>query len=647
MGMAHRPTAIWMLLAVSLALVFFAGSASKCVAAAAPSSSSDIQSQITEGVAKLPLSKEADFLRWQIIQLCLELPQPESTPSEAQNQAAQGYYFFTHATRTNGASDYEKAADAYARASLVAPCVPNYYYNRATALRQALKYGGSTQDAKDAAMSLHWYLAANSGDSQADKGNIVRAIGNFEAQASVKTDTDLGWVPLVWAAADGEVEPVRALLADGAEANATVNFYGRKGVSALEAAAAFGSVDIVKLLLTHGAEIDARDDSDGKNALNVAAAHGNIDVVAYLVSHGANINSRDKRGSSPLSRAACYSPFPVHLAVVKYLVSAGANIELTDDDGETPLMVAVQCGSIDATRYLISAGADVNARDKHGNTPLMWAVDHDNLDTVKLLISNGAKVDTADEHDLTPLYFAASSDSLPVAQYLVEHGADVNWVSNQKNYLSVLGIAVQNGPLDIVKYLVSVGADVNVQQNDGSTPLITAAQNDQPQIVQFLLSHHAKVDAADSEGMTALYWAAVYGYVDNARILVKHDANVNWSSSDQNQDNVLCLAAYHGHLKMVKFLVAHGANVNTQMKDGETPLDCANDSYDKANMNDKIAVADYLSSKGGETGQVLDSGAVDITTLLFLLLAVICTFAFRVGELKSQGVKQDAMRILQ
>lgn len=625
MGAQCRSITVRALIAASLALVLATGPAGVCVAGTASPTDSNIQSQINKLVAQLPSSKAADYLRWQIIQDCLELPQPPVVPGEAQTVAAQAYYLFAHASRANGASDYEKAADAYARASLIAPCIPDYYFNRAIALQQALKNGGSTQDAKDGAMSLHWYLTANPGDTESDKDKIIASIGKFEAEAGAKTDTDLGWVPLVWAASNNELKMVQSLLANGADVNAVYNFGARKGIRALQAAAGSDNMDIVKLLLAHDARIDAKDDSEGKTALSTAASHGELDIVQYLVTHGADINTTDKYGNTPLALAAYFAPFSEHLAVVKYLVSAGSDIALPNHAGVTPFFRAITNNSFDAAQFLILEGADINAPDKEGITPLIWAASNNKLDAVKFLISNHAKMDAADKHDLTALYYAASSDNLAVAQYLIAHGADINWVSNRENYLSVLGVAAQNGHLDIVNYLVSSGANVNLHANDGSTPLINAAQNDEPQIAQFLLAHHAKVDAADSEGMTALYWAAVFGYVDVARILVKYHADVNWASHNSHGDNVLGIAAWNGQLKMVKFLIAQGANVNAQRTDGQTPLDEADASNDKANMNDKIAVADYLSSHGGETGQAMDSGAMDVISLgilsLMLLLA--------------------------
>ncbi len=581
----------------------------------------DIQSQINALVSNLSSSKTVDEDRWQIIQLCLLLSKSPATPSAAQSEYAQGDYLFHSAHPNSGAAEYENAAAAFARASLIAPCVADYYHDRALALQQALKYGGRTQDAKDAAMSLHWYLTAAPNTPQAQ--NIISNIGVLEDQAGVNSDTHLGWVPLVWAMDNADTEAVRSLLASGADVNATYDYsyISKKNVTALQLASLSGNFEIVKMLVTRGARIDAAD-SQGATALFLAAMKNHLSVVQYLVTHGADVNhiTTDSSDNTILAIAAWNG----NLAVVKFLVSAGARVNLPNGSrghGWTPLVMALLQKHLDVAQFLISAGAKINQANADGTTPLMKVAKYDNLSAVQLLISHGAQVNAIDGMDYTALTWAVAEGNMDVIRYLIAHGADINWVSNWAG-LSITGFAALGGPLDEVKYLVASGADINTPRG-GRTPLIAATQDRCLKIVKFLLSQHARVDAADSEGHTALFLASTYGYMDIARELVKHGADVNWSSNDQSQDNVLGIAAYNGRLNMVKFLVAHGANVNSQMKDGSTPFDLANESNNSANAKDKIAVANFLRSKGGMSGQALKSAALGSGSLAFLLLILI------------------------
>lgn len=90
--------------------------------------------------------------------------------------------------------------------------------------------------------------------------------------------------PLLWAAAEGDVAEVRALIAGGAN----VNRYG-PDETPLIAAASRGydaaHKEIVKLLLDAGANINATD-IYGRTALQSAARKGLNDMVSFLASRG-------------------------------------------------------------------------------------------------------------------------------------------------------------------------------------------------------------------------------------------------------------------------------------------------------------------------------------------------------------------------
>jgi ankyrin repeat protein len=82
---------------------------------------------------------------------------------------------------------------------------------------------------------------------------------------------------LVKAARDGQTSYLRALLADGASADARDD----KGWTPLLHASAAGHGDIVQLLLQRGADPNART-SDGLSAATLATAHGHPEIVHML-----------------------------------------------------------------------------------------------------------------------------------------------------------------------------------------------------------------------------------------------------------------------------------------------------------------------------------------------------------------------------
>ena len=71
-------------------------------------------------------------------------------------------------------------------------------------------------------------------------------------------------------------------------------------------------------------------------------------------------------------------------------------------------------------------------------------------------------------------------------------------------------------------FLGEHGADVNVRDNEGGTPLHTAAKAANHGLARVLVRvYGADVDAQDDEGRTPLCLAEEYGNYETARVLVK------------------------------------------------------------------------------------------------------------------------------
>jgi len=71
----------------------------------------------------------------------------------------------------------------------------------------------------------------------------------------------------------------------------------------LSYAAADGDLGTVKALISHGVSVNSAN-HEGKTGLHAAAATGQIKVLQYLVSRGANLNALDRYGDSPVEVAA-------------------------------------------------------------------------------------------------------------------------------------------------------------------------------------------------------------------------------------------------------------------------------------------------------------------------------------------------------
>ncbi|WP_176065611.1 ankyrin repeat domain-containing protein [Piscinibacter koreensis] len=84
-------------------------------------------------------------------------------------------------------------------------------------------------------------------------------------------------VPIVQAAANGDMPALLALLDAGADPNAR----GTGGRTALMEAARAGRFAIVRALLVHGADKALADDA-GRTAFDEAVARGHVDLIALL-----------------------------------------------------------------------------------------------------------------------------------------------------------------------------------------------------------------------------------------------------------------------------------------------------------------------------------------------------------------------------
>ncbi|AKQ61363.1 ankyrin repeat domain-containing protein [Bordetella hinzii] len=191
---------------------------------------------------------------------------------------------------------------------------------------------------------------------------------------------------LLEAAAQGQADRVRALLAQGApreardaqgntpllratdgnhvaaarvliEAGADVNAQNRMLDSAYLLAGARGYNEILRLTLDHGADLKSANRYGG-TALIPACERGHVETVDLLLKAGVDPDHVNRLGWTGLLEAIILSDGgPRHQAIVRRLIAAGADVNLADGDGVTPLAHARQRGHKDTERLLLAAGA--------------------------------------------------------------------------------------------------------------------------------------------------------------------------------------------------------------------------------------------------------------------------------------------------
>ena len=360
------------------------------------------------------------------------------------------------------------------------------------------------------------YAAAN-GDLE-----LVRAL--IKAGANVKLKNQFGTSALTEAAIIGSAPVVEALLKAGADPN----FRTTDGETPLMAAARSGKVDAAKALLAAGAEINAKETWGGQSALMWAAAQSQADMVKFLASKDASLNDHGR--VNQWERKVIQEPRPKDL----------------NKGGFTALHYAAREGCAACVENLLAAGADPDAEDPDRMTPLLLALMNLHFDAAAVLVKGGADLDKWDLFGRSPVYMAADVSTLPTKG----NGA-----------VAVIPSADKLSAADVARMLLERGADPNLQLKrrppyrdvpqdrggdtmlaQGATPLLRAARAGDDKFVALLLEYKALVDLPSKEGITPLMAAAGVDYgarvtrgrnrtdegvLATMEILVKAGANVN------------------------------------------------------------------------------------------------------------------------
>jgi ankyrin repeat protein len=238
-----------------------------------------------------------------------------------------------------------------------------------------------------------------------------------------------------------------------------------------------------------------------------------------------------------------------HVEATQMLINLGADLNIVDEEGSTPAMLAILNGHYELASVLINAGTDVNIQDKFGRTVLFIATDMhtldasprpgpkpygelNSLDIVRLALDKGADPNLALTNYLpqptaldfsnpmlgdgaSPLFRAAMSGDIEIIHMLLEAGADPylrtaeyapgqyqrESATNLTNVvMAAAGLSwrpsisrgrVSDAIATLELFLEEYDIDINAVNKSGATALHGAVMRGSPEIVEFLAQNGA------------------------------------------------------------------------------------------------------------------------------------------------------------
>ena len=286
------------------------------------------------------------------------------------------------------------------------------------------------------------------------------------------------------------------------------------GMTPLLYAARQGYVDVVQALLDAGVDVNQRKGGDSASALLVATVNGQFDLAAMLLGRGADPNLIAENGVGPLyatinlmwaPRAGYPQPRAQlnqklsHLELMKRLLDAGAdpnqrvnkkvwytnyNFDQSgvDEAGATPFWRAAYGADVDAMKLLVSYGADPFI-------PTIKPAERPETGDV-------GRREARDVSGLPPLPYGGPGVPPLLAAAGVGYGE--GFAGNSHRH-------APGGMLAAVRYLVEeLGADVNARDHDGNTAIHHAASRGDTEMIRYLVSKGADPTAVNREGQTTV-----------------------------------------------------------------------------------------------------------------------------------------------
>ncbi|KAG5750696.1 hypothetical protein H9Q70_006664 [Fusarium xylarioides] len=303
--------------------------------------------------------------------------------------------------------------------------------------------------------------------------------------------------------------------------------------------------------------------------IEVAAAIGSADIVAQLIQ--AEIIPKVNEA---LDLAVKYG----REHVARILLDDMVDMNLTMNRSEIgPSRYFIRCAGRDDSLVpmFLDHGIDYNCSYWDGSTLLHGAAEHGNVNLVEKLLSLGHPVDPEKGHYCTPLHIASSID---VKRVLLAAGANVNTFN--EDGLTPLHTAAQRGAIEEMELLLQFGASISALTEKGLTVVDKALCYEKSsdstvlRTTKFLLDRGLGVNDRNEQGAAPLHYACVGFRVGAAMLLIKKGADVN-AKDFLGETPFRCVLSGHvskATVDILSLLVDNGADLNSTDYEGFTAL---------------------------------------------------------------------------
>lgn len=311
-------------------------------------------------------------------------------------------------------------------------------------------------------------------------------------------------IPMIEAAAVGQVDRVKRLLKDGA----TANIVDKEGNSPLAFAVWNGTYRpnqaIIELLLHHQADAKSRNRAGQAVIQQVVKIDYKVlrmQIIGKLIKFGALIGDADNQGFDLLQKTlATFDPISTEMLFDWW------GRFISDQVAERGIKRALSYNMGDIVEIIERALKKRKNSDAHWDPSLIdkrtglndfhCAVITNNRSLVEKIISRESRLvhkASEDEYGMLPLHYAVLHGHSDMVDYLLKNNAQVNGVNlygntplHMTSWLTDRKVAKK-----IISILVDKGAQLNAQNRDGNTLLHLLVYNNNQDLINYMKNQYS------------------------------------------------------------------------------------------------------------------------------------------------------------